>query len=136
LRNRKSRYASFGLRFRVRLPGENDNEFRKRINKAALEEGETTVAAEDSTGWVIGSDRREVGSVHCDTWIGYASDLARRGSIAVFPVGGWWKERKHLDRWGDQTRFSLMVTIDAGEVEEDIYSPVEIAIASASAIRV
>jgi hypothetical protein len=126
-RNRKLRYASHGLRFRISLPGEDEVTFRKRINKAALAKGER-VSGSDSAGWTIGSDHREVGSLHCDTWTGYASDLARRNLIGVFPVGGWWKERPHLDRWASQARFSLVVTIDAGQNDVDIYTPVETAI--------
>ena len=127
-RNRKLRYASHGLRFRLNLPDEDAVEFRKRINKAALADGEHIEGASDSAGWTIGSDHREVGSLHCDTWTGPASDLARRNIIAVFPVGGWWKERKHLDRWASPARFSLVVTIDAGETDIEIYTPVANAI--------
>ena len=123
-RNRKLRYASHGLRFRLNLPNEDDASFRKRINKAALSEGEKVAGASDSAGWTIGSDHREVGSLYCDTWTGFASDLARRNMIAVYPVGGWWKERQHLDRWASQARFSLVVTIDAGQNDVDIYTPV------------
>ena len=127
-RNRKLRYASHGLRFRVRLPDEEDDDLRKRINKAALADGEKLNAASDSAGWVVGSDHRDVGSIHCDTWIGPASDLARRSSLAIFPVGGWWKERKHLDRWASSARFSLVVSIDTGEIDVELYAPVQAAI--------
>ena len=126
-RDRKLRYASHGLRFRVRLPDESDDEFRKRINKAALAPGEK-VSKQDSEGWVLGSDNREVGSIHCDTWSGLASDLANRSSIAVFPVGGWWKERPHLNCWSKRARFSMVVTIDAGDIDVDVYTPVRTAI--------
>jgi hypothetical protein len=135
MRNRKARYASHGLRFRVKQPDESDDYFRKRINKAALEKGEKVAgASSDSSEWTIGPDHREVGSLHSDTWTGPASDLARRGTIAVFPVGGWWKERKHLGRWSRPARFSLIVTIDAGETEMDIYTPIETIIANTIAI--
>jgi hypothetical protein len=137
-RERKLRYASHGLRFRLRLPDEDDQEFRKRINKAALQAGEK-VSAKDSEGWTLGAGNREVGSLHCDTWTGSASDLARRSSIAVFPVGGWWKERGHLGQWANKGRFALVATIDAGENDVDIYTPVvtqvEAAIASATTIE-
>lgn len=129
-RNRKLRYASHGFRFRVKMPDESDVSFRKRINKAALAAGEKVRSPSDSKEWTIGPDHRDVGSLHCDTWTGPASDLARRDAIAVFPVGGWWKERPHLDRWASRARFTLIVTIDAGETEEDIYTPVETEIAT------
>lgn len=137
MRNRKARYASHGLRFRVKEPDETNDYFRKRINKAALEDGEKVGGGStDGAQWTIGPDHREVGSIHSDTWTGPASDLALRGTIAVFPVGGWWKERKHLGRWNRKARFSLIVTIDAGEAETDIYTPVETVIANTIAVRV
>ncbi len=130
-RNRKARYASHGLRFRVIRPGESVDVFRARINSAVEpSEDDMPVRGSDSDGWTIGSDQRNVGSIHSDTWTGPASDLARRGVIAVHPVGGWWKERKHLQRWDSRARFSLVVTINAGEAEIDVYTPVSVKIAS------
>ena len=133
-RNRKARYASHGLRFRMKLPDETEDAFRKRINKAALADGEPSPSGSDSNHWRVGSDLRDVGSIHSDTWIGYASDLARCGTLAVFPVGGWWKERKHMKRWESRARFSLIITIDAGETELDIYTPVETAVRNMTTI--
>lgn len=123
-RGRKLRYASHGLRFRLNLPNEDESDFRKRYNKLALSDGEKVTAA-DTKGWVLGAINREVGSLHCDTWSGYASDLARRNMIAVYPVGGWWKERPHLGRWDRQARFALIVTIDTPSTEVDLYTPVK-----------
>ncbi len=133
-RNRKLRYASHGLRFRVKMPDEDDTDFRKRINKAALAAGEKVKGISDSSEWMIGPDHRDVGSLHCDTWIGPASNLARRGSIAVFPVGGWWKERPHLDKWASRARFALLINIDVGEADTDIYTPVETEISTPIAV--
>ena len=98
-RGRKSRYASHGLRFAVKTADEDLPEFRKRINKAARAEGEV-VSSVDDTGWLLGPTLRDRGSLHSDIWRGPANDLARRGVLAVFPVGGWWK-----------TAFSMNVTI-------------------------
>lgn len=124
-RGRKLRYASHGLRFKIIHPDEEVPAFRSRINKAAqAETGDRRQAESDSGGWVLGSQQRDVGSIHSDIWRGPASDLARRSVIAVHPVGGWWKERPHLERWSNQARFSLVVTIDAGEADIDIYTSV------------
>jgi len=51
-------------------------------------------------------------------------ELAERGHLAVFPVGGWWKERPHLGRWEETVRYALVVSIRAPEVGVDIYTPV------------
>lgn len=122
-RNRKARYASHGLRFAVKLPDETDIEFRKRVNKAAREEGDIRPSASD-TGWVLGPAQRDRGSLHSDIWRGPASDLARRGTIAVYPVGGWWKEREHLERYQKKARFALVVRIETAIAEVDIYTPI------------
>ncbi len=46
-------------------------------------------------------------------------------TIAVYPVGGWWKYRTALDRWQNSVRFSLIVSIDVPDENVDIYSVVE-----------
>jgi hypothetical protein len=121
-RNQRSRYCSHGLRFAVKLPDEDLEDFRKRVNKAAREEGEHRYAKD--TGWTLGSDLRDRGSIHSDLWSGPASDLARRAAVAVFPVSGWWKEREHLERYHRTARFSLVVNIRTPPTEVDIYTPV------------
>jgi hypothetical protein len=44
--------------------------------------------------------------------------------VGVWPVGGWWKEKKELERWDQIARYSLIVTIQVPEVDVDIYTPV------------
>jgi len=122
-RNRKNRYASHGLRFAVKLPDEEALNFRKRINKLAREEGEG-ISVQSDDGWIIGQRLRDKGSLHSDIWKGPASDLARRGMVAVYPVSGWWKERPHLERVEKLARFSLVVSIQTREIETDIYTPI------------
>lgn len=122
-RGRKSRYASHGLRFAVKLADEDTEEFRKRINKAARAEGEVVSPAGD-TGWVLGPGVRDRGSLHSDIWRGPANDLARRGVLAVYPVGGWWKERVQHERYNSTARFSLVVTIETPAVDLDIYTEI------------
>jgi hypothetical protein len=122
-RGRKSRYASHGLRFAVKTADEDTEEFRKRINKAARREGEVLAPVGD-TGWVLGPTLRDRGSLHSDIWRGPATDLARRGVIAVYPVGGWWKERVQHERFNSSSRFSLVVTIATPRLDLDIYTEI------------
>jgi hypothetical protein len=121
-RNQKRRYASHGLRFAVKLPDEDENDFRKRVNKAAREEPGQSHSSD--TGWTLGTDLRDRGSIHSDLWRGHASDLARRGAVAIYPVSGWWKERAHLQRYHRAARFALVVSIVTPPTEVDIYTPV------------
>ncbi|EKV30498.1 hypothetical protein C882_4457 [Caenispirillum salinarum AK4] len=130
-RGRKLRYASHGLRFKLKRPNETVEEFCARINAAAEEEfGMPSAGTGEAGTWAIGDNARHVGSLHSDIWTGYANDLARSGVLAVHPVGGWWKERKRLERWRKTTRFSLIVTIDAKDLEVDIYTPILTSIAT------
>lgn len=123
-RNRPARYASHGFRFAVKLPDEDLSEFKKRINKAAREEETPDETHASDKFWKLGPQVRDRGCIHSDVWEGPASDLSRRGVIAVYPVGGWWKERVHLARFNDRARFSLVVRLEAFDTEIDLYTPV------------
>jgi hypothetical protein len=120
----RHRYASHGLRFEVKKPLESYDAFRKRINKAAREEEENQTTRTEGDNWFLGPKLRNRGSIHSDTWHGTAADLATRNAIAVYPIGGWWKEKPHLERWNQSARYSLIVSVRVPEVEVDIYTPV------------
>jgi hypothetical protein len=121
------RYASHGLRFQMNGPGETEEEFLRRINREAREEGETADTEGPGDRWLIGK-ARDVGSIHSDLWRGTAADLSQSHLVAVFPIGGWWKERPHLGRWNRRCRYSLIVSIEPPALarEIDIYTPVAI----------
>ncbi|AEH81161.1 hypothetical protein SM11_pC0088 (plasmid) [Sinorhizobium meliloti SM11] len=72
------------------------------------------------------------GSVHSDFWRETAADLAERDAIGIFPVGGWWKEKPYLERYNEQARYSLVVTIRASGASVDLYTPVETELAAAT----
>jgi hypothetical protein len=120
----RHRYASHGLRFAVKLPTETIDDFRRRVNKAARDEEEGKVDSAYDSGWLLGIQLRDRGSIHSDRWQGTASDLAHRNLLAVYPVGGWWKERHHLGRWSRQIRYSLVLSITTEQVGVDIYTPI------------
>jgi hypothetical protein len=121
-RNQKALYGSHGLRFAAKLPDEDVTDFRKRVNKAARQVGDGRHASD--TGWTLGSDLRDRGSLQSDYWRGPASDLARRGHVAVFPISGWWKEREHIGRFHKIARFALVISILTPPTEIDIYTPI------------
>jgi hypothetical protein len=124
----KHRYQSHGLRFEVKRPLETNDEFHKRISKAAREDGEEVEHGSDDREWELGDHLRRKGSIHCDTWTGTAAELAASGVVAVFPVTGWWKERQHLGRWDREARYALIVTIETDETEVDLYTPIAVQI--------
>ncbi len=121
----KYKYSSHGLRFELNSPSEVKEEFMKRLNKEARdddERGPGTKAPSDH--WKLGSQLRDVGSIHSDIWTGTAIDLARSNLVAVLPFAGWWKTRSHLGRWNRPARYSLIVSIDSPSQDVDIYTPV------------
>ncbi len=120
----RHRYASHGLRFDMKLPTESADEFHKRLNQKALEEGEGKPTATGGLAdWYIGEARNK-GSIHSDIWVGTAADLAERGTIGIYPVSGWWKDQPKRDRSELGARYSLIVTIETEAEDFDIWTPV------------
>lgn len=129
------RYESHGLRFEVKRPEENEHLFRMRINKRAREEEEGTYQGGGSDpAWRLGPDRRHLGSLHSDTWVGTAAALAERGVLAIYPSLGWWKTAKKLERYNSRARYALVVSIKAPEATIDLYNVVAQAISAQVAI--
>ncbi len=116
-------YKSHGLRFKMIDKNENQGAFQARVSKAIKDEQDDYVA-EGSENWILGSQVRDKGSIHKDIWVGAAADLALRNQIAVYPVGGWWKNRKKLNRYDSSVRYSLIISIETNEADIDIYNDV------------
>jgi len=121
------RYPSHGFRFAINSPTESEYEFIRRINTAVRDEEHGKPDTESpSDHWLIGSKNRNKGSIHSDIWEGTAVQLASSNLIAVFPSIGWWKERSHLGKVNNRTRYSLIVSIETQKQDIDIYTPVAI----------
>ncbi len=122
----KHRYQSYGLRFDIKRPTDSDdNEFLKRITKSAWDEDEgSPFTTADDRSWTIGPKLRCKGSIHSDVWTGTAAQLASSGSIAVYPVTGWWKERPRLERWDRSVKYSLIISLETDAIETDLYTPI------------
>lgn len=118
------RYESHGLRFDVKRPLESEANFRARINVAAREDEGQTNRNDNDPNWLIGKKNRHKGSLHSDTWSGSAAELASRGVIAVYPSLGWWKTRPALERYDQQIRYSLIISITAPDIDVDLYTPI------------
>jgi hypothetical protein len=98
-----------------------------RINRAAREEEEAIGAASADYSWFFGPRLRNRGSLHSDIWGGTAADLASRHAIAIYPTGGWWREKPALRRAERQVRSALIVSLRApGQI--DLYTPIETAV--------
>ena len=131
-------YASAGLRFDVNNIGEDEEQLRNRISQQESEEDRNNVVGNDSRRWEIGIKRRVRGSIHKDYIETTAADLATCNKIVVYPVSGWWKNRKKLGCYERSIRYSLLVSLDTDavecnlvtEIEAVIQQPVEVKIAA------
>lgn len=118
-----SRYQSYGLRFELKRPTETESVFRQRINALERESGKLPKTSADPR-WTFGSQSVAAGSLHCDVWVGPAAELAARNLIAVYPVSGWWRYRKHLNRYNSRARYALVVSITANDSEIKLYTEI------------
>lgn len=119
------RYASHGLRFDLNNTNETEQDFIRRLNKAAnTDDDETIGGTSGSERWQIGVRNRKQGSLHSDIWIGNAADLAACNFIGIYPIIGWWRERHNQVCFNKQTRYSLIVSLEVPEQQVDIYTTV------------
>ncbi|NES18433.1 MAG: S8 family peptidase [Symploca sp. SIO3E6] len=124
-RVRRHSYASHGLRFAVKQTLEELDDFKKRINREEREVEEDSPSIQDNE-WFLGVQMQSLGSIHSDIWRGTAADLAQRDAVAVYPVGGWWKNNPAQRKWEQRARYSLIVSIRVlGDIETDIYTPIQ-----------
>ncbi len=118
-------YPSHGLRFAIRRPEESVDSFRQRINKQARDDGQKPLSLATEAGWLFGSDQQKsAGSIHTDIWTGSAVALASKEAVAVYPVGGWWKNRPQMDQSEQGVDYSIVVSIESPEVDVDLWTPV------------
>ncbi len=116
-------YQSHALRFEVIRPGQTLSNFKGKVN-ALMADDNYDGPEGDGSGWKFGSDFRKRGSIHSDIWTGSPQDLADMHTIAICPVGGWWKYKTGLDRWQNDVRYSLLISLEAPDVEIDLYSEI------------
>lgn len=117
-------YRSHGLRFKMIDSNERPETFKARISRAIRDLNEEPYEREGGEHWILTYQVRDKGSVHKDIWEGTAADLATRNKVAIYPVGGWWKSRKGLNRFDYSIRYSLIMSIETPSSETDIYTPV------------
>jgi hypothetical protein len=129
-RSRWDRYPSHRLRFAVKAAGDTHLEAQQRVNQYAGEEDVEdledqlslgTSQASDA-GWTIGDRRRRKGTIHHDIWKGRAYELAERDGISIYPVRGWWADRKNPDYHDRAVQFSLIVSIRTESTDIDLYA--------------
>lgn len=118
-------YPSHGLRFATKRADESVDRFRQRVNKRARDEGQRLPSPKTEKGWLFGNaQQQKPGSLHTDIWTGPAVNLASKGALAVYPVAGWWQYRRAWDQSDKSVNYSLVVSIEAPDVNIDLWTPV------------
>lgn len=115
-------YPSHSLHFDLQNRSESLEAFIHRINGNPEKLSQTS--SSQSKRWLAGSNQRNVGSLHQDEWSGPAIDLANCNSVAVYPVGGWWKNNRSKDRNQTPVRYSLILSLQTESEEIDLYTPI------------
>lgn len=117
---RSSRYAGAWLQWDLQRQNEPEADFLARINDADRDPNAPPDPAE-TWAWQIGTQVRRRGSVQSDRLEIEAAALAGDLLVGMFPAGGWWKD--HLKtRAGTEIPYSVVITIDVGDVDLDLYS--------------
>lgn len=119
-------YHGLDLKWDMQGPQESEAEFLERVNELMRPLGadgkRRRTSTKTSFQWVIGPQKRSRGTVQSDRWRGRAAYLAGSKLIAVYPVLGWWDQRKDLREY--LMRFSLIVSVTG----PDVYSHIKTAL--------
>lgn len=123
----KYTYASYGLRFDLKASTDiTVKRFLARVNRQAQEEEDEAYSSSEnhSKHWLLGTRARHYGSLHQDDWQGTGAELAECDHIAVYPVGGWWKNNNRGDRRDLPVRYALLVSLSTSAQGADLYTPI------------
>lgn len=118
------RYQSFGLRFDLKRSQETREQFLRRRNVEERVGDERKSPSVRDKGWLFGEKSIASGSLHCDVWTGTAVELASRNLLWVYPVSGWWRERKGHRRFNDKARYALILSLITEDQSVDLYAEV------------
>lgn len=130
----KYAYQSHNLRFDIQRPDETPERFKKRINDYAVQANADDAIEEEQVDglpndfdsrWYYGKNSRKRGSIHKDTIEVTGAELASMKNIAIYSVGGWWKDKKSITDEQTRTKISLIISIDAGNVDVDLYNEIK-----------
>jgi hypothetical protein len=117
-------YASHALRFELQDPLESEGQFIQRVNHDADTEESGGRPSGGQVKWRVGANQRNLGSLHQDVWETSGVELAQSGKLAVYPVGGWWKNNRTRDRIDKAVRYSLVVSLKTADTDIDLYTPI------------
>jgi Subtilase family len=117
-------YAGGRLKWDLQGPTEDADRFRARINRLAREGGLQPGAG--SYEWEIGTQARSRGTLQHDRARIAASQIAGSRLLSVYPVTGWWEDSSAT--WERRLPYSMIVSVDLGDVDVDLYALTAIAL--------
>ncbi|QDT99873.1 S8 family peptidase [Gimesia aquarii] len=127
----KYHYASHGLRFSVRRPQETPHQMRCRLSREfwpqenrTMQKSPETVISDDRK-WDLGEKLSNRGSIHSDTWVGTAAELASSNLIGVYPVSGWWRYKLSEESVEKKSHYALIVTISTDDTRLKLYDEIK-----------
>lgn len=118
------RYQSFGLRFDLKRAQETRDQFLQRRNMKERVNGKNTSQTVRDRGWLFGEKNISSGSIHCDIWTGTAVELGSRNLLWVYPVSGWWRERKNHHRYNDRAWYALILSLMTDDQSVDLHAEI------------
>ncbi|WP_161773141.1 S8 family peptidase [Sphingomonas sp. RIT328] len=113
---RRQFYPSHGLKFDMQRHMESEAQAQRRVNRAIASDASSA----DDSGWLLGWQRRNRGTIHHDVWRGPAYQLVGRRMINVTPMRGWWASGRHVGKADDPVRFSLIASIRTPSIRGDL----------------
>jgi hypothetical protein len=122
---RQARYPSTRLRFDLKQALETPENFLKRVNEKENASKDREPAPREQGDWFLGPIARHTGSLHHDIWTGPAAYLADKGTLAVYPVGGWMKDAPRQRQGRDRLRYSLIISIETTKLDADLWAEVD-----------
>lgn len=112
-------YQSYGLRFEF-CGNRSKEELIRKVSKI----DDISYKDNNSDNWLYGPTNRNVGSIHSDIWEGSGADFSEARYILIYPVGGWWKQKKKSKKYNNKVKYSLIVSITSEEEKIDLYTPI------------
>lgn len=122
---RRTRYVGANLAWDLQRRGESADEFVRRVNDFGRPAGQRRPPAANAWPWEIGPEARSRGTVQSDRFVIDAAALAGDKHIAVWPIRGWWADQPQR-RSDSEIAYSLVVTIDAGDADIDLYALISV----------
>lgn len=119
-------YHSHQLDFEIIKRNESLADFKIRISKPDDEDVENPVQRKGAT-WLLGRPSVK-GSVRKDMLNLSGREMADRNVIAVYPKNGWYKNLKRQNKFNEEIRYSLIVSLETESEDVDLYSPVLVAV--------